>query len=82
VPQLERIAWPSARAVLVAGTSLAALLAAAPRAAADDVGQIAVIADTTGKILPASGICANLMYPHALCVPQAGLAFYATHPDA
>jgi hypothetical protein len=73
--------WRNAGAVLAAAAMVAAL-GAAPRAAAADVGQIAVIEDTTGKILPASGMCGNLMYPHALCVPQAGQAFYATHPDA
>ncbi len=46
-----------------------------------DYDQIAVIEDTFSTILPASGLCSNLMYPNGLCVPQAGQAFYATHPD-
>jgi hypothetical protein len=50
-------------------------------ARADDVGQIAVIEDTTGRILPASGFCSVLLYPNGLCLPLGGEAFYATHPD-
>jgi len=82
VRKLDRSPGWSGRAAVVAATSLVALLAAVPRAAADDVGQIAVIEDTTGKILPATGLCSNFLYPNALCSPQAGIAFYASHPDA
>ena len=59
------------------------LLAVTPyQALADfDAGQIAVIEDSSGMILPANGICSNLLYPGGLCVPQAGVAFYAAHPD-
>ena len=66
---------------LAAVISLAVLLAFAGRAGAEDIGQIAVIEDTTGQILPASGRCNRLMYPNALCSPRGGEAFYATHPD-
>jgi hypothetical protein len=60
----------------------ATTLALAPgRARAEDVGQIAVIEDSAGRMLPASGICANFMYPGALCIPPAGKAFYASHAD-
>jgi MYXO-CTERM domain-containing protein len=71
----------SGGAGVAAGISLAVLLALAGRAGAEDIGQIAVIEDTTGQILPASGLCNRLMYPNSLCSPRGGEAFYATHPD-
>jgi hypothetical protein len=71
----------SARAGVALCWLVALLLQAAPAARADDVGQIAVIADTDGKILPALGLCSNFLYPNGLCSPFGGIAFYATHPD-
>jgi hypothetical protein len=65
----------------VLGAATAVLLAFAGRAGAEDIGQIAVLEDTDGRILPASGICSRLMYPNQLCIPVGGEAFYATHPD-
>lgn len=61
-------------ALLLLGAFSAPLFAA-------DHGQIAVIADTNGKILPATTLGCGMKYPNTLCVPQAGLAFYASHPD-
>ena len=52
------------------------------RAVTMDVGQVAVIEDGTGLILPAMGFCDNLMYFQCLCLNHAGVAFYFTHPDA
>ncbi len=46
-----------------------------------DVGQIAVIEDTTGLILPAGGMCDNMLFAQGLCVNHAAQAFYANHPD-
>ena len=46
-----------------------------------DAGEIAIIEDTTGLILPAEGMCDNMLYAQGLCVNHAGIAFYATHPD-
>ncbi len=69
-------------------TAIAAFLAffavffgALSEGAGADAGEIAVIEDSTGSILPISGICANFMYPNGLCVTAAGSAFFATHPD-
>ena len=69
------------KALLVAAMTLAGLFAASPVSADSyDAGQIAVIEDATGQILPL-GMCSNFMYPNSLCLPPAGTAFYATHPD-
>jgi hypothetical protein len=69
-----------------AGVALAAAaafsLAYAGGAGAEDVGQISVIEDTDGRMLPAMGICSNFLYPNGLCIPFAGQAFYASHPDS
>ncbi len=50
-------------------------------ARAADVGQISVIEDTAGRILPTLGFCSYLMYPNALCMPWGAQAFYASHAD-
>ena len=50
-------------------------------AMAYDVGEVAVIEDTFGLILPAEGMCDNMLYAQGLCVNHAGVAFYATHGD-
>ncbi len=46
-----------------------------------DVGEIALVEDTTGKMLPLAGMCDNPAYTNGLCVTHAGAAFYASHPD-
>jgi len=68
------------------GAALAAamscLLAYGGGAVAEDIGQISVIEDTDGRMLPALGFCSMMIYPNGLCIPFAGQAFYATHPDS
>ncbi len=66
--------------VLLAGC-LGLIAGLSPVRARADTGQIAVIEDTAGTILPAIGTCENLFYPRGLCLPPAGRAFYQTHPD-
>lgn len=46
-----------------------------------DVGEIALVEDATGKMLPLAGMCDNPAYTNGLCVTHAGIAFFATHPD-
>jgi len=46
-----------------------------------DEGEIAIIEDTTGLILPVEGMCDNMLYAQGLCVNHAGISFYASHPD-
>jgi len=69
------------KAPLALRLGFALLLGVTSAAHAEDVGQIAVIADADGKILPALGICSNFLYPNGLCSPFGGIAFYQTHPD-
>ena len=70
--------WLAAIFVVVCAASNAA------PARAGDVGDVAVIEDATGKILPASEMCAGITgmaYSRGMCIIGAGHAFYATHPD-
>ncbi len=46
-----------------------------------DVGQIAIIEDIHGNILPESGMCDNMLFAQGLCVNHAAQAFYTAHPD-
>lgn len=48
---------------------------------AADIGEIAIVEDSDGTILPAGGFCSNFAYPRGLCLPPAGQAFYQNHPD-
>ena len=58
-----------------------ATLASPAAAAAEDIGNIAVIEDSTGLILPAEGMCDNILFASGLCLNHAATAFYATHAD-
>jgi hypothetical protein len=75
-------AWSrwSIGAALAAAT--ACFLAYGGDAGAEDIGQISVIEDTDGRMLPALGFCSMMIYPNSLCTPFAGQAFYASHPDS
>lgn len=66
------------RRLLVCIVFMHAITCMAPALASE---QIALMEDSSGLILPAGGICSNFMYPNGLCLPQAGPAFYAAHPD-
>jgi len=69
---------------MFAGSLLVALLllVASPVAAQNWVdGQIAILEDTTGLILPAEPMCDNILFANPPCINHAGMAFYAEHPD-
>ncbi|RJO69574.1 MAG: hypothetical protein C4523_06045 [Myxococcales bacterium] len=55
--------------------------AVSPVFADEDVGEIALVADTLGTILPAEGPCPNMLFGQGICVNEAAMAFYRTHPD-
>ncbi len=59
------------------------LLFSAAQAAAQNWvdGQIAIIEDKTGLILPQGGMCDNMLFANPPCMNHAAAAFYAEHPD-
>jgi len=75
-------AWSQRGIGAAAAAAISCLLTYGGGAGAEDIGQISVIEDTDGRMLPALGICSMLLYPNGLCIPFAGQAFYASHPDS
>jgi hypothetical protein len=67
-------------AVLTLVVSLVLTTAANAHANYDN-GNIAIIEDTAGLILPAEGMCDNMLFAQGLCVNHAANAFYQTHGD-
>ena len=69
--------------VLVLGSLLAVLIAFPSLARADyDAGQIAVIEDSTGLMLPPGGACDSFLFlNNGLCANHVGQAFYESHGD-
>jgi hypothetical protein len=75
-------AWSRRSVGAALAAAVSCLMAYGGGAGAEDIGQISVIEDTDGRMLPALGICSMMIYPNALCIPIAGQAFYASHPDS
>ena len=73
--RLKSIPWVS--------TLILLLLLTAPKfaQAGYDVGEIAIIEDVTGLILPAEGMCDNMLFGQGLCINHAANAFYLDHGD-
>lgn len=64
--------------ILLAGFLLST---AWPTAYALDVGQLALIEDKDGKMLPAEGSCSNILMASGMCLDAVGKEFYRTHGD-